>query len=284
MHYNFPSFCIQEVNSKLGISRREYGHGQLALNSIKNSICKDEIKDKTIRIVSDIIQSDGSSSMGTVCGASLALRCAGFKNELISGIAMGLVYKNDKNYQILTDINSLEDFHGDLDLKISGASNSISSIEVDNKIYLGFNLDILKKIIKKGIKSKDNILKSLNNSLNNIKVTNSLGFSKKIDIEDSLIPRLIGKSGSNIKQIVEKFGVNIDINKKTNDVKISSKDEDKIDECIDYIHSSLSDYDQNRNTNSNQTVKKMYFWTGDQLCRNKNGKNKNKKKGGSKSK
>ena len=154
VHYNFPGFSVGEAKPIMGVSRRELGHGNLAKRALEPTIYKDWTD--TIRLVSEIFESNGSSSMATVCGGSLALKAAGVPiSDLIAGIAMGAIFENDK-YAILTDIMGLEDHNGDMDLKVAGSVNGITALQMDIKLG-GIDLTILKEALLQAKEGREHI-------------------------------------------------------------------------------------------------------------------------------
>ncbi|BBA85380.1 polyribonucleotide nucleotidyltransferase [endosymbiont of Sipalinus gigas] len=213
-HYNFLPFSTGEISNIGYPKRREIGHGNLSKRSILPLIPDINIFPYCIRIVSEILESNGSSSMASVCGASLALMDAGIpiKNH-VAGIAMGLLKYSDDKYIILTDISGEEDNFGDVDIKISGSYNGIMSLQMDTKIN-DLNINILKDII---IKSREALIKILNIMNNNIskydkKLSKFAPVINTINICKSKIKNIIGKGGITIKNIIKETGSNIDIN------------------------------------------------------------------------
>ena len=234
LHYNFPSFCVGELSYSKSTSRREIGHGNLALNSIRHIIPNDNMF--TIRIVSDILSSDGSSSMATVCGSCLALNDAGINtNEIIAGIAMGLII-NDKNneYFILSDICAEEDELGDLDLKIIGTKDKIYGLQMDVK-SLSLGIDIIEKIIDQGLIGLDKIK---NKMLEQFKIKRNepkefAPHCKKLEIEKNKISILCSNNLANIQMLKKKHNCHISVT--DNILSIVSKKKSGLDECIEEI-------------------------------------------------
>ena len=145
LHYNFPSFSVGEARGKFSLSRREVGHGNLAERAIKKSLPDFEDFPYTTRLVSEILESNGSSSMATVCGGILALMDAGVPiKEPVAGVAMGLIKEGD-DYAVLTDILGTEDHIGDMDFKVAGSERGITAIQMDIKID-GLSLEIMKAV------------------------------------------------------------------------------------------------------------------------------------------
>jgi len=213
LQYNFPSFSVGEVKPMRGPGRREIGHGALAERAIK-AVIPDRVSfPYTIQVVSDILESNGSSSMASVCGASLALMDAGVPiKKAVAGIAMGLI-KEGNDFIILTDIQGAEDHFGDMDFKVAGTKDGITAIQMDIKIN-GVNMDIMSSALEKAKKARLFILEE--------KMMKTIAEPKKemspyapkvtiIQISKERIKDLIGPGGKNIKRIVEETGVKIDV-------------------------------------------------------------------------
>ncbi|WP_292068522.1 polyribonucleotide nucleotidyltransferase [Marivita sp. XM-24bin2] len=161
LHYNFPPFSTGEARPIRGVSRREVGHGNLALRALKRMIPDAEINPYTIRVVSDILESNGSSSMATVCAGTLALMDAGVKiKRPVSGIAMGLIMGEDGKYQILSDILGDEDHLGDMDFKVTGTTNGITACQMDIKVD-GLSYEVLEKALNQAKDGRSHILNEM---------------------------------------------------------------------------------------------------------------------------
>lgn len=228
LHYNFPPFSVGEVRPRRGQSRREIGHGSLAEKALKSLIPSEEEFPYTIRVVSEILESNGSSSMATVCGGSLSLMDAGVPiKRPIAGIAMGLV-KEDEKVEVLTDILGLEDHFGDMDFKAAGSSKGITAIQMDLKIA-GISKDTMCDILQKSKKARLFILEKMNEVI--LKPREDLSvYAPKITvikIDPNKIGIVIGPSGKNIKKIIEVTGASIDI-KEDGEIFISSTDEKSV--------------------------------------------------------
>jgi len=212
LHYNFPSFSVGEVKPIRGPGRREIGHGFLAERALKAVIPKEDVFPYTIRIVSDILESNGSSSMATVCAGSLSLMDAGVPiREAVAGIAMGLIKENDK-ISILTDILGDEDHLGDMDFKVTGTKLGITAFQMDVKIE-GVTFDILSEALQKAHNGRFYILDVMNRTISKPRAEISPYAPKiitfKIDVMD--IGTIIGPGGKVIREIQEKTGVTISI-------------------------------------------------------------------------
>ncbi|WGH26563.1 MAG: polyribonucleotide nucleotidyltransferase [Candidatus Shikimatogenerans bostrichidophilus] len=237
LHYNFPPFSTGEVKKIISITRREIGHGALAKKSLINMIPKNN--PYTIRIVSDILESNGSSSMATVCASSLALMDAGIKiNNIVAGVSIGLI-KNKKKYILLYDILGEEDHYGDMDFKITGTKNGITSCQVDIKNINILNIKILKIILKKARKCIFKILNKLNNILSNPRknIKSTAPKFKYIKIPKKFIGLIIGSGGKNIQDIQYKTNTSINIveKKKIGIIEIFGKKKKKINKAIKII-------------------------------------------------
>lgn len=210
LHYNFPPFSVGEVSFLKGAGRREIGHGQLAEKSLKQVLPSSEIFPYTIRLVSDILESNGSSSMASVCGGSLAMLNAGVPlTSPIAGIAMGLV-KDGDDFAVLTDIAGYEDHFGDMDFKISGTENGITAVQLDIKIH-GLSDEIINQTLKDAQKARMFILDKMHQAIP--KHSDTLSEYAPVILNTTIstdkIKDLIGPSGKTIKGLVAEFGVKI---------------------------------------------------------------------------
>ena len=225
VHYNFPGFSVGEAKPIFGVSRRELGHGNLAKRALESSIDKDY--SDTVRLVSEIFESNGSSSMATVCGGSMALKAAGVPTtSLIAGVAMGGVFQDDK-YVVLTDIMGLEDHDGDMDFKVTGTFEGITALQMDIKLG-GIALDVLKEALEQAKDGRVHILKLMEESATTIVPSDALPLIEQFSIDPSKVLAVIGKAGSVIREIIEKWEVSIDLDKSSGNVKITGSDKDNI--------------------------------------------------------
>lgn len=235
LHYNFPSFSTGEVYPDRGPGRREIGHGALAEKSLLPVLPSEEEFPYTIRIVSDILESNGSSSMATVCGASLSLMDAGVPmKKQVAGIAVGLVKEKEKSI-ILTDIIGFEDHFGDMDFKIAGTSDGVCALQLDLKIT-GIDIQLLRRALKIGREKRLFILNKMNKVLEKPRSNISI-YAPKIyicQIEPEKIGSLIGPGGKTIKSIIEETGVKIDV-QDDGKVSIASTDEKKAKEALEMV-------------------------------------------------
>ena len=212
LHYNFPGFSTGEVRPNRGAGRREIGHGNLALRALKNMLPSDEDNPYTIRIVSDILESNGSSSMATVCAGSLALMDAGIKlKKPVSGIAMGMISDSKSgNYAILSDILGDEDHLGDMDFKVTGTKDGITACQMDIKID-GLSYDVLAEALNQAKEGRLHILnemtKTIKESKKDFKPHTPRSF--KMSIAKDMIGAVIGPGGKIIQQIQKDSGATV---------------------------------------------------------------------------
>ncbi len=215
LHYNFPPFSVGEVGSFRGPGRREIGHGNLARKSLERLIPSKEEFPYTIRVVSEIMSSNGSSSMATVCASSLALMDAGVPlKKPAAGIAMGLMMSDVKNFKVLTDIQGPEDHHGDMDLKVAGTDDGVTGMQMDVKVD-GLTLEILAKGLEDARNARIHILKTVKATLPAPRKELSPFVPKimTLKISPSKIGAVIGPGGKMINGLIEKYalaGIDID--------------------------------------------------------------------------
>lgn len=211
-HYNFPSFSVGETRPSRGPGRREIGHGALAERALLPMIPSEEDFPYTIRLVSEVVESNGSSSMGSVCGSTLSLMDAGVPIKApVSGIAMGLV-KDGEDYSILTDIQGMEDALGDMDFKVAGTEKGVTAIQMDIKIA-GLSQDILKDALEQARKGRLFILERMMQAISKPREELSPYAPRIITmtIDPEKIRDVIGPGGKTIKKIIDETGVKIDI-------------------------------------------------------------------------
>jgi len=212
LHYNFPPFSVGETG-RIGTGRREIGHGKLAWRAINSSLPSKELFPYTFRIVSEITESNGSSSMATVCGSSLALMDAGVPiKEPVAGIAMGLIKEGDE-FRVLSDILGDEDHLGDMDFKVAGTKNGITSLQMDIKIT-GITFEIMEQALKQAKDGRIHILAEMNKVISSPRANVGQHTPKmeQINVDKKDIAAVIGKGGATIREIVEKSGAKVDIN------------------------------------------------------------------------
>src|SRR6266403_158470 len=213
LHYNFPPFSVGEVKFLRGPGRREIGHGALAERALNSLLPPEADFPYAMRLVSDILESNGSSSMATVCGGSLALMDAGVPMKApCAGIAMGLVVGDDKKYSILTDIAGAEDHYGDMDFKVAGTRAGITALQMDIKV-LGISIGMMREALAQAKKARLQILDTMEKTLSESRTAISAYAPRlfKLKIPQDKIRDLIGPGGKKIRSIIEATGVKIDV-------------------------------------------------------------------------
>ncbi len=235
LHYNFPPFSVGETGRFSGPGRREIGHGNLAERALKNIIPPEKDFAYSLRLNSDILESNGSSSMATVCAGSLALMDGGVPvSKAISGIAMGLIKEGDQ-YAILSDISGNEDHLGDMDFKVAGSSEGITAIQMDIKIQ-GISFEIMEKALAQAKEGRLHILEKMNAVLSKPKEQISVYAPKQLafKINQDKIGAVIGPAGKVIQGIQKDYGVEVYIDE-DGTVHISGAQLDKVNQARDYI-------------------------------------------------
>jgi polyribonucleotide nucleotidyltransferase len=236
LHYNFPPFSVGEVGRMTGVGRREVGHGALAERAIAAVLPTPDESPYTIRIVSDILESNGSSSMASVCGASLALYDSGIALKgAVAGVAMGLVKEGD-NYAILTDIAGAEDHYGDMDFKVAGTRKGITALQMDIKIG-GLTRQILQEAMEQARVGRLFLLDKMDAHLDGPKTERSKYAPqiRTVHIPTDKIRDLIGPGGKTIRGIIEQTGVKIDVDD-TGRVNVASSDADGLAQALAIIN------------------------------------------------
>jgi polyribonucleotide nucleotidyltransferase len=235
LHYNFPPFSVGEVGRMTGVGRREIGHGALAFRAIEAVLPGEDESPYTLRVVSDILESNGSSSMATVCGASLALMQAGIPLKgSVAGVAMGLVKEGD-NYAILTDIAGAEDHYGDMDFKVAGTRKGITALQMDIKI-MGITPQIMREALEQARHGRLFLLDTMDAVISGANEEKSQ-FAPRIhtiQIPTDKIRDLIGPGGKVIRGIIDATGVKIDVDD-TGRVNVASSDADGLARAIQMI-------------------------------------------------
>jgi polyribonucleotide nucleotidyltransferase len=235
LHYNFPPFSVGEVGRMTGVGRREIGHGALAWRAIEAVLPPDDENPYTLRVVSDILESNGSSSMATVCGASLSLMQAGIPLKgAVAGVAMGLV-KEGENYAVLTDIAGAEDHYGDMDFKVAGTRNGITALQMDIKI-MGITAQIMREALAQAQRGRMFLLDQMDAVLGKASEEKS-AFAPRIHtimIPTDKIRDLIGPGGKVIRGIVDATGAKIDVDD-SGRVNVASSDADGLAKAIQMI-------------------------------------------------
>ena len=241
LHYNFPPFSVGEVGFLRGPGRREIGHGNLAERALLSMIPGEESFPYTVRVVSDILESNGSSSMATVCGGCLALMDAGVPiKDPVAGIAMGLVKEGDR-YAILTDIAGAEDHYGDMDFKVAGTAKGITALQMDIKIS-GITTAIMREAMAQAKAGRLHVLGKMLEALPSARSTIST-FAPRIytlKINPSKIGELIGPGGKTIRGIIEQTGVKIDV-EDDGRVNVAATDSESADKALKIIRDMMAE-------------------------------------------
>jgi len=234
LHYNFPPYCVGETGRVMGVKRREVGHGRLARRGI--TACLPSIEDfpYSIRVVSEITESNGSSSMASVCGSSLALMDAGVPIKApIAGIAMGLV-KDDDRFTVLTDILGDEDHLGDMDFKVAGTSRGINALQMDIKID-GITEDIMSIALTQAKEARLNIIGQMNQVISEPnEASKNAPKTKVIKIPTDKIRDLIGKGGETIRGIIAQSGASVDVDDDGN-VNVFANDDEGFEKAVQMV-------------------------------------------------
>lgn len=241
LHYNFPPFSVGEVKPVRGPGRREIGHGALAEKALKAVMPTPEEFPYTVRVVSEILESNGSSSMATVCASTLSLMDAGVPvKRPVAGVALGLIQENSKHV-ILSDIAGLEDHCGDMDFKVAGTRNGITAIQLDLKID-GITLDLAAEVLERALKGRTHVLDKMGAVISFPKKELSEYAPRIINlkINQERIGDLIGPGGKNIRKIIELTGVAIDV-EDDGSVLVSSTDSEASARAIEMIKGLTED-------------------------------------------
>jgi polyribonucleotide nucleotidyltransferase len=241
LHYNFPPFSVGEARPMRSPGRREVGHGALAERALKPVLPDKEKFPYTLRLVSDILESNGSSSMATVCGGSLAMMDAGVPiRESVAGIAMGLIKEGDR-VAILSDILGLEDHLGDMDFKVTGTKNGVTALQMDIKIA-GITAALMKDALEQARKGRLHILEAMAKALTAPR-TNLSAYAPRIftiKIKQDKIREIIGPGGKTIRGIIADCGVKINV-EDTGIVSVAAVDEASAQKAIDRINSIIEE-------------------------------------------
>ncbi len=240
LHYNFPPFSTGEVKMMRGVGRREVGHGNLAMRSLKQMLPDSTIFPYTLRVVSDILESNGSSSMATVCAGSLALMDAGVPiPKHVSGVAMGLISREDGKYAILTDILGDEDHLGDMDFKVTGTRDGICGVQMDIKVD-GLSMDIMREALSQARKGRLHILDAMYECTPAARadVKPHAPRMVKIIIDKEFIGAVIGPGGKIIQEMQRTTGATINIEEVGNhgEVSIFSANKESLDAAVRWIN------------------------------------------------
>ena len=248
-HYNMPSYSVGEARPSRGPGRREIGHGALAERALEPVIPSQEEFPYTIRVVSEVLSSNGSTSQGSVCGSTLALMDAGVPIKApVAGISTGLFTKDGdtSDYIMVTDIQGIEDFFGDMDFKVAGTKKGITAIQVDIKVD-GLTYEIIEEAFKRTHKARNYILDEVMLKAIDRPRPNVSKYAPKIEIikiNPDKIRDVIGSGGKTINKIIEETGVKIDI-EDDGTVYVSGVDQEKLDKAISIIESLTRDVELN---------------------------------------
>lgn len=242
LHYSFPPFSVGEIKPLRGPSRREIGHGALAEKALINVLPSKEEFPYTIRVVSEILESNGSSSMATVCATSLSLMDAGVPvKEPVAGIAIGLAKRQD-NYKILTDIAGVEDYYGEMDFKVAGTKNGITAIQLDMKIE-GLDYNIIEESLERAKEARLKILEDMQKALSLPREVISKYAPKiktfKIDVDK--IGAVIGPGGRTIKRMTREYNATIDIDDDLGIVSVAAETDESLGKVVNLIVNLTSD-------------------------------------------
>ncbi len=241
-HYSMPPYSIGETGRLGWPARREIGHGALAEKSLLPSIASEDVFPYTIRVVSEVLSSNGSTSMAAVCGSTLSLMDAGVPIKTpVAGIAMGLVIESDKKFEILTDITGLEDGNGDMDFKIAGTESGITALQLDVKT-LNLTLPILKKALDQAKKARVEILKVMKKAIAKPRESVSIYAPKikVIKIPQDKIGEIIGPGGRVIKGIIAETGAQVDV-EDDGTVNFSAATEEEVQAAVEKVESLVKE-------------------------------------------
>ena len=243
-HYNFPGYSVGEVKPLRGPGRREIGHGALAERALLPLLPSEEEFPYTIRLVSEVLSSNGSTSQASVCGSTLALLDAGVPlKRPVAGIAMGLITSDDLSEEaVITDIQGIEDFFGDMDFKVAGTTEGITSIQVDTKLQ-GFSFNVVENAIRDARKARLTIIDKINECMNAPREDVSLYAPKTqtMNINPDKIRDVIGAGGKVINKIIQDTGVKIDI-KEDGTVFVSSTDHEGVTKALKIIEALTKEF------------------------------------------
>ncbi|PRY24207.1 polyribonucleotide nucleotidyltransferase [Aliiruegeria haliotis] len=247
LHYNFPPYSVGEVGRVMGPGRREIGHGKLAWRALQAVLPAPTDFPYTIRVVSEITESNGSSSMASVCGGSLSMMDAGVPlKAAVAGVAMGLILEEDGSYAVLTDILGDEDHLGDMDFKVAGTENGITSLQMDIKVA-GITPEIMKQALAQAKDGRMHILGEMGKALSAGRQEFSAHAPRieTMQVPTDKIREVIGSGGKVIREIVEVSGAKVDIND-DGVIKIASPNNESIQKAYDMIHSIVAEPEEGK--------------------------------------
>lgn len=240
LHYNFPPYSVGEVRPMRGPGRREIGHGALAERALRPIVPREEDFPYVIRVVSDILESNGSSSQASICGGSLSMMNAGVPiRKHVAGIAMGLI-KEDESIEILSDIQGLEDHYGDMDFKVAGTRDGVTALQMDNKAG-GITRSILEQALEQAKQGRLHILSKMEEAISEPSELSSLApriYTMTIDTDK--IRDLIGPGGKTIRGIIQKTGAKINV-EDSGEVYIATNSQEKLEEAVEMVNALTKD-------------------------------------------
>ncbi len=237
LHYNFPPFSVGEVRGMRGPGRREVGHGFLASSALSHVLPDDAVFPYTIRVIADMLESDGSTSMATVCGSTMALMNAGVPiRSMVSGIAMGLLRSKEGRFQVLSDISGIEDAFGLMDFKVTGTDAGITAIQMDIKHKVGLTREVFEMALEQSKKGRLHILGEMRKVMSapNPSVSDLVPQIVSFKVPTDKIGAIIGSGGKVIREIIDKTGAGIDI-EDDGTVKIFAHLGPKLDMAVKWV-------------------------------------------------
>jgi polyribonucleotide nucleotidyltransferase len=245
LHYNFPGYSVGEISMPMGPKRREIGHGNLAKRAIRPVLPNSDEFGYTLRVVSEITESNGSSSMATVCGTSLSLMDAGVPlKSPVAGVAMGLIKEGDK-FAVLTDILGDEDHLGDMDFKVAGSADGVTALQMDIKIE-GINEEIMETALVKAKAARMHILERMNQVISSPKeLSESAPSMTKMTVAQDKIKEIIGKGGAVIKAIQAETEASVDIND-DGEVTVFAENKSSMQAALDRIEKIIEEPELNK--------------------------------------
>src|SRR5215218_10116796 len=258
-HYNFPPFSVGEAGFMRGPKRRDIGHGALAERALEATIPGEEEFPYVVRVVSDTLESNGSSSMGSVCASSMALQAAGVPvSASVAGVAMGLIKEGD-DYIVLTDIAGVEDHLGDMDFKVAGTAEGITALQMDIKIT-GVTFDILRDALDQALKGRQFILGKMAEAIDGPreKLSAHAPAIESIKIDPEKIGAVIGKGGETIRALCEEFEAEIDV-EDDGTVRIYAPTGELVEGCVSRINSMTKEAEIGDHYDSAKVVKTTTF-------------------------
>jgi len=248
-HYNFPSYSVGETKPSRGPGRREIGHGALAERALVPVLPTEEEFPYAIRTVSEVLESNGSTSQGSICASTLSLMAAGVPiKAMVAGISVGLVTGDtDDDYIILTDIQGLEDFFGDMDFKVAGTNKGITAIQMDIKIH-GLTREIIEKAIYRTKEARTYMLNDIMAPIISEPRAEVGPYAPKIvqiKIDPSKIGEVVGQRGKTINAIIDQTGVKIDINDE-GAVSVCGVDKDSIQKALEMVRMIVTEFEEGK--------------------------------------